>query len=204
MRRAPRDEPWPQPDRDPADVAVVASRLLVASGRLDTRVRSIARDHRVDLQLVRLLLLFAESNRPLRIGNVAELLGVSHATASRAAARAQAAGLVDKFPTAIDGREVTVRITVAGRTAVTRCLDALRSDAATVLGLCSSATVHPRGKDLIQLLGPPPHLLRTSENADGGPGCAPACPTSEPNTYDGGGAYSSSISRRTWRGRRGA
>jgi DNA-binding MarR family transcriptional regulator len=165
MRRAPRDEPWPHRNREPADVAVVATRLLVASGRLSTRLRSIARDHRADLQLLRLLLLFAESNRPLRIGNVAELLGVSHATASRAAARAQAAGLVDKFGTAIDGREVTVRITVTGRAAVTRCLDALRADAAEVLGLGTSTTVHPRGTDLIALLGPPPHLLRTSENA---------------------------------------
>lgn len=165
MPRASKDEPWPNRDRDPTDVAVVASRLLVASGRISTRLRSTARRHGVDPQLVRLLLLFTESNRPLRIGNVAELLGVSHATASRAATRAQAAGLVDKFASSIDGREVTVRITVAGRAAVTRCLDVLRSDAAEVLGLRTTATVHPRGNELTELLGAAPYLRRTSENA---------------------------------------
>jgi DNA-binding MarR family transcriptional regulator len=164
MRRAPRDEPWPHPDHDAADVSVIASRMLATSGRLNSRLRSIARRHGVDPQLVRLLLLFAESNRPLRIGNVAESLGVSHATASRTATRAHAAGLIDKFPTAIDGREVTVRITAEGRAAVIRCLDALRSAAADVLGLGAFATVHPRGGEVIELLGPRPYLHRTSDN----------------------------------------
>jgi DNA-binding MarR family transcriptional regulator len=164
MPRAKRDDIWPRRDRDPADVAVVASRLLVASGRINTRLRALARSHAVDPQLFRLLLLFAESNRPLRIGNVAELLGVSRTTAGRAATRAQAAGLIDKFATSIDGREVIVRITVSGRVAVTRCLDAIRADAAEVLGLARSATAHPRGADLKQLLGAPPSLHRTSEN----------------------------------------
>jgi DNA-binding MarR family transcriptional regulator len=131
---------------------------------MTTRVRAIAREHGVDPQLVRLLLLFTESTRPLRIGNVAELLGVSHTTASRAAKRAQAAGLVDKFASVTDGREVTIRLTVPGRAAVSRCLDALRCDAAEVLGLARRATVHPRGVDLTSLLGPAPYLRRTSEN----------------------------------------
>jgi DNA-binding MarR family transcriptional regulator len=164
MRRARRDDVWPRPDRDRSDVALTASQLLVASGRLVTRLRSVARGHGTDPQLVRLLLLFAESNRPLRIGNVAELLGVSHTTASRTATRAHAAGLVDKFGTSIDGREVTIRITVQGRAAVTRCLDALRSHAAEVFGLGPSATVHPRGEELTKMLGSPPYLRYTSEH----------------------------------------
>jgi DNA-binding MarR family transcriptional regulator len=165
MRRAPATESWPPPDRDPADVAVVAARLLSASGRIGSRLHATAREHQVDPYLLRLLLLFAESNQPLRIGNVAELLAVSHATASRAAKRAQAAGLVDKFASSIDGREVIVRLTHSGRAAVTRCLDALRADAAEVLGLGKTAKIHPRGADLSALLGPPPYLRRTSENA---------------------------------------
>jgi hypothetical protein len=89
-----------------------------------------ARKNQVDPYLFRFLLLFAES---------------------------EPAGLVDKFATAVDGREVTIRLTVSGRAAVTRCLDVLRSDAALVLG--SGAD------DLTRLLGPPPALRRTSENA---------------------------------------
>ena len=96
---------------------------------------------------MRLLLLFAEHERPLRIGNIAELLNVSHATASRTAARAQAAGLVDKFESSIDRREVIVRLTYPGRAAVSRCLSAIRVDAAEVLQ------------------SPAPYLRRTSENA---------------------------------------
>jgi DNA-binding MarR family transcriptional regulator len=158
MRRAGKDDVWPPPDREAGDVAVVAARLLATSGRLETKLRRVARQHGVDPQLVRMQLLFAESKRPLRIGNVAELLGVSHTTASRVASRAQAAGLIDKFASAIDGREVTVRITAPGRSAVTRCLDAIRADAAEVLG--------PRaGEKLLERLGPAPYLRSTSDNA---------------------------------------
>jgi DNA-binding MarR family transcriptional regulator len=164
VRRAAPNDPWPPRDRDPADVAVVATRVLIASGRIRTRLRAIARSHGADPQLLALLLLFAESNRPLRIGNVAELLGVSHTTASRAAARAQAAGLVDKLATPIDGREVTIRISLLGRAAITRCLAALRPEAAKTFGLPAHTIAHPRAGDLTALLGGPPYLERASEN----------------------------------------
>jgi DNA-binding MarR family transcriptional regulator len=147
MRRAPASEVWPPRDRDRNDPAVVAARMLSTSGRLGRRVDETARRHHVDPLLMRLLLLFAEHERPLRIGNIAELLNVSHATASRTAARAQAAGLVDKFESSIDRREVIVRLTYPGRAAVSRCLDAIRVDAAEVLK------------------SPAPYLRRTSENA---------------------------------------
>jgi DNA-binding MarR family transcriptional regulator len=164
-RRPRRDDVWPRPDRDPDDIALVAAQLLVASGRLVTRLRRIARRHGVDPQLVRLLLLFADSNRSLRIGNVAELLGVSETTASRIATNAQMAGLVDKCETPHDRREVTIRITPTGRIAVANCLDALRAPAASVLGIGTSKNAHPRGKELIDLLGAPPHLARASEHS---------------------------------------
>ena len=162
MRRAPVDQPWPPHDRDPNDVAVRAARILSASGRIQTRLLACAREHGVDPYVLRLLLLFSESNRPLRIGNIGEMLAVSHTTASRAAKRAQAAGLVDKFASAVDGREVTVRITTSGRVAVTRCLDALRDDATQILGPAAATDVTP--DELTRLLGPPPRLRRTSEN----------------------------------------
>jgi DNA-binding MarR family transcriptional regulator len=171
MRRAPKGDPWPPRDRDPGDLAVVATRLLAVSGRMQSRLHATARKHHVDPYLLRFLLLFAESNRPLRIGNVAELLAVSPATASRTAKRAQAAGLVDKFATAIDGREVTVRITATGRTAVTRCLDAIRHDATAVLGV--------RAAEIIELLGPPPYLRRASENAGWRAGVRAGMPAGE-------------------------
>ena len=143
---------------------MVATRLLVASGRLTTRLRALAREHRLDPQILRLLLLFAESDRPLRIGNAAEYLGVSHTTASRAATRAHAAGLIDKFATVIDRREVIIRITIDGRAAVTRCLDALRADAAVTLDLPCAAAVHPRAGELMDLLGRAPCHNYTSEH----------------------------------------
>jgi DNA-binding MarR family transcriptional regulator len=65
--------------------------------------------------------------------DVGELLGVGKATASRLATRAEAAGLIDKLTSSIDGREVACRLSVAGRNAVTFCLDSLRPDAIAVL-----------------------------------------------------------------------
>jgi DNA-binding MarR family transcriptional regulator len=139
-----------------------------SSSRADglvTRLRSVAREHGIDPQLIRLLLLFADSNRPLRIGNVAELLGVTHTTAGRVATNAQTAGLVDKFTTIIDGREVVIIITVEGRAAVTSCLQALRAPAARILGVSGETTTHPRGEELIAMLGKPPALARTRAHA---------------------------------------
>ena len=167
MRRPADHDLWPRRDRDPSDVAILANRVLVLGERVfEGRLRVVARRHGVDPYIVRLLLLFAESNRPLRIGNVAELLGVSHPTASRAATRAHAAGLVDKFDyhDSTDERSRS-RLTVAGRAAVVRCLDALRAEAAELLGLPRTATVHSRGAELAELLGPLPYLERTSDNA---------------------------------------
>lgn len=147
--RGPRFyDPWPPPDRDPADVAVVASRVLATAGRLQTRLRRVARRHGADPLLMRFLLLFAETQGTLRITDVAEHLGVSHPTASRVAERAFTAGLVNKFGSDLDGREVTVRPTVEGRDAVSRCLDAIRRDA--------GAALHRADAAVLDLLGPPP------------------------------------------------
>jgi hypothetical protein len=67
----------------------------------------------------------------------------------RGTPRALSAGVVDKFATPIDGREVAVRLRYAGRAAVVRCLDAVRADAAVLLRSGLAA----------------PQLRRTSENA---------------------------------------
>jgi DNA-binding MarR family transcriptional regulator len=126
-------EPWPPPNRDPDDIAIVATRLLATAGRMETRLRRVARRHEVDRRVLRFLLLFAERKAPLRITDVADNMGVSLQTASRIVTRAIEAGLVDVVNSEpVDGREVAVRLTVAGRDAVTAGLDALRADAAEV------------------------------------------------------------------------
>jgi DNA-binding MarR family transcriptional regulator len=125
-------EPWPPIDRDTNDVAVAASRLLATAGRLQTRLRRIARRHGVDPRFLRFLLLFAETKSPLRVIDVADNLGVSDSTASRIVGRALDAGLVDRINGPVDGREVAVRLAVAGRDATLRCLDAIRADAAAI------------------------------------------------------------------------
>jgi DNA-binding MarR family transcriptional regulator len=127
-------DPWPPPERDPNDPALAATRLLATAGRMETRLRCVAREHGVDPRVLRLLLLFAERKAPLRVTDVAENMAISRPTASRVAARALEAGLVDRDNTsdAGDGREVSIRLTVAGREAVTRSLDAIRADAADV------------------------------------------------------------------------
>jgi DNA-binding MarR family transcriptional regulator len=126
-------DPWPPPTRDPDDVALAATRVLATAGRMQTCLRRVARGHGVDPRVFRFLLLFAERKAPLRIADVAENMGVSHQTASRIVTLALEAGLVDLLDLdAIDGRSVDVRLTVAGRDATLRCLNALRADAARV------------------------------------------------------------------------
>ena len=126
-------DPWPPPERDPNDAAIVATRLLATAGRLETRLRRIARRDKVDPRILRFLLLFAEREAPLRVTDVGDNMGVSHSTASRIVTCALEAGLVDLLNNrAIDARAVEVRLTVAGREATRRCLDALRADAIDV------------------------------------------------------------------------
>ena len=133
IRRATGNETWPPLDRDPHDIAVVAVRLLAANGRLRSMIRRAARRAEVEPDVVGLLLLFSETNGWLRIIDLAELLGVGRATASRLAVRAEAAGLIDKLTNSVDGREVACRLSLAGREAVTNCLELLRPDAIAVL-----------------------------------------------------------------------
>ena len=125
--------PWPPLDRDDTDIALVAAVILRLGGRLRTGLRRTARAAGVDPDVVALLLLFSEANRWLRIVDVAELLGVDKGTASRLATRAEAAGLIDKRASVIDGREVACGLSAKGRDAVSACLDSLRPHAIDVL-----------------------------------------------------------------------
>jgi DNA-binding MarR family transcriptional regulator len=160
IRCLPADGPWPPRDRDPADIAVFAARILAASGRLRTTIGAIAHDHDVDPLLFRFLLLFAETKAPLRIGNIAELLAVSHSTASRTAHTAHAAGLVDRGASFTDQREVVVTLTPLGRKAVTNCLGALRPAATAVLGSGDGQQIESARK----LLGRAPYPASSIEN----------------------------------------
>jgi DNA-binding MarR family transcriptional regulator len=126
-------DPWPPPNRDPDDPALTATRLLATTGRMQTRLRRIARRNGVDPRVFRFLLLFAERKAPLRIADIAETMGVSHQTASRIVTLAIEAGLADLWNrSALDARSTDVRLTVAGRDATLQCLDALRADAIKV------------------------------------------------------------------------
>ena len=91
-------------------------RRLVASG--------------IDPKLARLTLLFY-GRRELRVAEVAWLLGVSPATASRLLDRAERAGLVDKLYHQLDRRGTWARLTTAGvdlRSEVERQLGAIRTN----------------------------------------------------------------------------
>jgi DNA-binding MarR family transcriptional regulator len=126
-------EPWPPIDRDPADLALVAARILRVSARLQSRMRRAARKEHVELDVLSLLLLFAETRRSLRVVDIAELLGMDKGTASRLASRADAAGLIDKRAVAIDHRLVACTLSVAGCDAATASLAWLHPHAAAVL-----------------------------------------------------------------------
>ena len=134
IERARLGTKWPPADRDTVDITLVAAEVLAVSGRLRSRLRRTARRAGVEPGVISLLLLFSESNRWLRIMDVAEQLGIGTTTASRLATRAEAAGLIDKLTNSVDGREVACRLSVAGRSALTRCLDSLRPDAIAVFG----------------------------------------------------------------------
>jgi DNA-binding MarR family transcriptional regulator len=120
-------------DRDPDDLALVAAHVLRVSGRLRSRMRRAAREEHVELDVLTLLLLFAESRQSLRVVDIAELLGIDKGSASRLASRAEAAGLIDKRAIAIDQRLVTCTLSVAGRDAATASLAWLRPHATAVL-----------------------------------------------------------------------
>ena len=125
-------DPWPPPERDPVDIALLAARILIVAGQLRGAVRRAAREAGLAPDLAAFLLLFAERNRRLCIVDIADELGIGMATASRLAAKAHRARLIDKCGT-IDGRAVTCRLTLTGRELTLRGLDALRADVAEVL-----------------------------------------------------------------------
>ncbi len=97
-------------------------------------MRRAARGEELAVDVVALLLLFAETRRSLRVLDIAELLGIDKGTASRLASRAEAAGLIDKRAVSIDFRQVSCALSVAGRDAATACLAWLRPHAVAVLG----------------------------------------------------------------------
>lgn len=168
-------EKWPPPDRENVDIALVAVRILAVSGRLRAALKRAARSSEVQTDLVPLLMLFSESNRRLRIGDIAQQLGVSKATASRLATRAEAVGLIDKTITFIDGREVACRISVAGRLAITRCLDALRPHAVAALRPVDDSWITAA----LELLEPSTRLERATRNSGWRAGIRAGMPAGE-------------------------
>ena len=72
------------------------------------------RDADIDLALARLVMQFPD-DRPMRVLDVAWALGASRQAAIRLLDRAESIALVDKLPSALDGRGVYVRLTSKGR-----------------------------------------------------------------------------------------
>jgi DNA-binding MarR family transcriptional regulator len=118
--------------RDEDDIAIVAARMLTIAGRLQSRMRRSASAAQVESDVVALLLVFADLSGALRIVDIADLLGVNKATASRLATKAEVAGLIDKFTTEMDHREVRCRLSAAGDAALSVILEWLRPHATEV------------------------------------------------------------------------
>jgi len=141
-RRAPDDRAsrssGPQSDGRRPIATWPTSRLVavrIAGRRWSprTRLRRAARRAGVAPDLVSLLLLFTESNRCFRIVDIAECLGVGKSTAVASSPRPMPPALIDKLTQAIDYREVSCRLSAAGRIAATNCLESLRPAAIEVL-----------------------------------------------------------------------
>lgn len=146
------------------DALLTASRAMVAIA-----TRSLAEtDQEVTLPQSRTLVLLA-SRGPQRIVDIAEDLGVAPSTATRMCDRLVRKGLLRRYRTAADRREVKVSLTAAGRSFVAavsmhrrdelaRVVDAIPADAhdqvATALRALNAAAGEPGENDW--WLGPEP------------------------------------------------
>ena len=120
------------------DALLVASRAMVAIAN-----RSLADiDPDVTLPQSRALVLLA-SQGPQRIIDIAEDLGVAPSTATRMCDRLGRKGLLRRYRTSTDRREVKVSLTGTGRELVARVTEHRRAELARVVdSIPASAHVH--------------------------------------------------------------
>jgi DNA-binding MarR family transcriptional regulator len=120
-----------------SDDALVAEleHLWVELGRSFVRRRQPGAErssHAADLSPVQLLAL-AQLAEPLRVGELADRLGVAESTATRLVDRLAALGLVARSPGAEDRRSVAVQLTLRGRRTAERVAEGRRAYLAGIL-----------------------------------------------------------------------
>jgi DNA-binding MarR family transcriptional regulator len=98
-----------------SDAALVEAFLTASRALVGVAARSLAAgDAEITLPQHRALVLLA-ARGPLRVSDLADLLGVNGSTATRHCDRLQRRGLVQRSPAPDDGRAVLVSLTSAGR-----------------------------------------------------------------------------------------
>lgn len=116
------------------DPLVRASRVVTAA-----IVRSLAAvDGSVSVPQLRILVMVG-NHGPLRMGEVAEALGVNASNASRSCDRLVNAGLLDRRPATTDRRRVALTLSPAGEALVESVMARRRTELATVVARMSVA-----------------------------------------------------------------
>ncbi len=101
----------------PERVIDAVERLIFASVGLTTRaLQASAAAGDLTVPQWRLVALLGEAERPLRVGEIAERMGMSLPSASRLVARVEERGLVTGEPDARDRRALLVGLSAGGRT----------------------------------------------------------------------------------------
>jgi DNA-binding MarR family transcriptional regulator len=118
------------------DLAAVASDFLVVAALFERAFRRVLRGTDLnDLDVARALLVLGNRTRgSIHPSDLAELLAVSPATATRVLDRAEAAGFIDRRYPVNDRRTTMVVLTPDGEQARLRVLSLLRHAAAPTLG----------------------------------------------------------------------
>lgn len=112
------------------DPAIEVVRALQSSARLVAHLqRALAEARLPPFDLARLLWLWSEHDKPMRVGDIASGLGLSRSAACRLVARGDQAGLVEHRRGVLDRREMSVRLTTRGRAATYRMDAVVRASA---------------------------------------------------------------------------
>jgi DNA-binding MarR family transcriptional regulator len=123
------------PPPDPADTAVVASRLLADAGSLRSALRAPMRDLGLDHRLGLLLLAFPQEGYRLNIAHVAWRMGITTGGASRLVDNAEARALVERHFSSPDRRATQVRLTHEGHALRAALYDVIRGGLSTDRGV---------------------------------------------------------------------
>lgn len=123
--------------------AAFGTRLRRLSERLDRDVQAIYRERAIAFEprwfpIVSVL----DAHRTMSVGDLAELIGVSHAAVSQLRAELVAAGLVRTRPDAADQRRLRLELTPGGKRMVARLESLWAAIAQATSRLCAEAAPH--------------------------------------------------------------